>query len=38
MDETLEIDESSGLILEGEIFESTQQESSVDDIRKESKF
>jgi hypothetical protein len=38
MDETLEIDEPSGLILEGEIFESIQQEASVDDIRKESKF
>ena len=38
MDETLEIDETSGLILEGEIFESVQQEASVDDIRKESKF
>lgn len=38
MDETLEIDEPSGLILEGEIFEIIQQEASVDDIRKESKF
>ena len=38
MDETLEIDEPSGLIVEGEIFKSIQQEASVDDIRKESKF
>ena len=38
MDENLEIDEPSGLILEGEIFESIQQEASADEIRKESKF
>lgn len=38
MDESLEIDEPSGLILEGEVFESIQQEASADDIRKESKF